>query len=66
MQISLLHYTGRILSANEILFSLISEGHTNVANGELTQGIPWETKLNHKKFNLEPVETIPFAFWAGK
>ena len=34
-----------------------------VANGEPPIGIPWETHLYSK---CEPVEAIPYAFWAGE
>jgi len=33
-----------------------------VANGEPLIGIPWETN----KLIFEPVETIPYALWAGE
>lgn len=41
-----LHSTGRIPSANEILFLLIGRGYKNIANGELTQ----ESRGKHFKF----------------
>ena len=44
-------------------FSCLSAGVTYVANGEPPIGIPWETHLYYK---CEPVEAIPYAFWAGE
>ena len=44
-------------------FSQLSLGVTFVANGEPPIGIPWETHLYSK---CEPVETIPYALWAGE
>ena len=44
-------------------FSQLSLGVAFAANGEPPIGIPWET---HLYFKCEPVEAIPYAFWAGE